>query len=123
LSFTRALIERTRELEQLLSEAKQTTPSILNYTLGPDLSAELDQLLSSSALVAPEPMLLDVADPFLSELGPSAIATPLKPEDDLFSFLETVEPPSDLVLRVAEILEEKMLRLFVYPYIFSFSSS
>ncbi|KAJ7272903.1 hypothetical protein C8J57DRAFT_1225229 [Mycena rebaudengoi] len=44
LSSTRALIERARELEKLLSQAKQMTPDILDYQLDPSVSNELDQL-------------------------------------------------------------------------------
>ncbi|KAJ7272890.1 hypothetical protein C8J57DRAFT_261211 [Mycena rebaudengoi] len=42
LSFTRALIERTRELEKLLYQAKQMTP--VDSQLGPGVLNELDQL-------------------------------------------------------------------------------
>ncbi|KAJ7278832.1 hypothetical protein C8J57DRAFT_149075 [Mycena rebaudengoi] len=44
LSSTRALIERTRELEKLLCQAKQMTPDILDYQLDPSVLNELDQL-------------------------------------------------------------------------------
>ncbi|KAJ7272877.1 hypothetical protein C8J57DRAFT_260916 [Mycena rebaudengoi] len=44
LSSTRALIERTRELERLLFQAKQMTPDILDHQLDPGVLNELDQL-------------------------------------------------------------------------------
>ncbi|KAJ7272848.1 hypothetical protein C8J57DRAFT_260447 [Mycena rebaudengoi] len=48
LSSTRALIERTRELEKLLYQAKQMTPDILDYQLDPGVLNELDQLAFAS---------------------------------------------------------------------------
>ncbi|KAJ7273059.1 hypothetical protein C8J57DRAFT_1467454 [Mycena rebaudengoi] len=44
LSSARALIERTRELEKLLHQAKQMTPDFLDYQLDPGVLNELDQL-------------------------------------------------------------------------------
>ncbi|KAJ7272882.1 hypothetical protein C8J57DRAFT_260988 [Mycena rebaudengoi] len=44
LSSTRALIERARELEKLLYQAKQMTPDILDDQLDPGVLNELDQL-------------------------------------------------------------------------------
>ncbi|KAJ7240581.1 hypothetical protein C8J57DRAFT_1727122, partial [Mycena rebaudengoi] len=44
LSSTRALIERARELEKLLYQAKQMTPDFLDYQLDPGVLNELDQL-------------------------------------------------------------------------------
>ncbi|KAJ7272891.1 hypothetical protein C8J57DRAFT_261250 [Mycena rebaudengoi] len=44
LSSTRALIERTRQLEKLLWQAKQMTPDFLDYQPGPSILNELDQL-------------------------------------------------------------------------------
>ncbi|KAJ7240579.1 hypothetical protein C8J57DRAFT_101536 [Mycena rebaudengoi] len=44
LSSARALIKRARELEKLLSQAKQMTPDFLEYQLDPGLLNELDQL-------------------------------------------------------------------------------
>ncbi|KAJ7289908.1 hypothetical protein C8J57DRAFT_1706521 [Mycena rebaudengoi] len=44
LSLTSALIERIRELEKLLYQAKQIHPNILDYQLRPYVSIELDQL-------------------------------------------------------------------------------
>ncbi|KAJ6546843.1 hypothetical protein B0H19DRAFT_1162733 [Mycena capillaripes] len=120
LSFTRALIERTRELEQLLSDAKQASPSIMNFAVGPDLSAELDQLLSSNALVAPEPMLFDKNPFIIDDLAASAMATPLRLEGDAFDFLEAEFNPASVQVEmlsnpvpqvIAESPEEKMLRL------------
>ncbi|KAJ7240597.1 hypothetical protein C8J57DRAFT_1478201 [Mycena rebaudengoi] len=52
LSSTRALIERTRELEKLLHQAKQMTPDFLDYQLDPGVLNELDQLGSASDPVA-----------------------------------------------------------------------
>ncbi|KAJ7243933.1 hypothetical protein C8J57DRAFT_1476917 [Mycena rebaudengoi] len=52
LSSTRALIERTRELEKLLSQAKQMTPVFLDYQLDPGILNELDQLGFASDPVA-----------------------------------------------------------------------
>ncbi|KAJ7230929.1 hypothetical protein C8J57DRAFT_188143 [Mycena rebaudengoi] len=52
MSSTRALIERTRELEKLLCQAKQTTPDFLDYQLDPGVLNELDQLGSASDPVA-----------------------------------------------------------------------
>ncbi|KAJ6500690.1 hypothetical protein C8R45DRAFT_978636 [Mycena sanguinolenta] len=90
LSFTRALIERTRELEQLLSEAKQ--------------------LLSSNAFGA--------RDPFLDNLGPTTAVEP-EPEpyqldDKFFDNLDEMqtEAPGSVASGFAhESSEEKMLRL------------
>ncbi|KAJ7272876.1 hypothetical protein C8J57DRAFT_1467309 [Mycena rebaudengoi] len=44
LSSTRALIERTHELEKLLHQAKQMNPDSLDYQLDPGIVNELDQL-------------------------------------------------------------------------------
>ncbi|KAJ7272920.1 hypothetical protein C8J57DRAFT_262241 [Mycena rebaudengoi] len=44
LNFTRALTERTRELEKLLHQAKQMTPDSLDYQIDPGVLNELDQL-------------------------------------------------------------------------------
>ncbi|KAJ7284501.1 hypothetical protein C8J57DRAFT_1216930 [Mycena rebaudengoi] len=52
LSSTRALIERTRELEKLLYQAKQMTPDFLDYQLDPGVLNELDQLGFASDPVA-----------------------------------------------------------------------
>ncbi|KAJ7240594.1 hypothetical protein C8J57DRAFT_1727134 [Mycena rebaudengoi] len=52
LSSTRALIERARELEKLLYQAKQMTPDFLDYQLDPGVLNELDQLGSASDPVA-----------------------------------------------------------------------
>ncbi|KAJ7272919.1 hypothetical protein C8J57DRAFT_262240 [Mycena rebaudengoi] len=54
LSSTRALIERTRELEKLLHQAKQMTPDILDYQLDPGVLNELDQLGFASDPVSPK---------------------------------------------------------------------
>ncbi|KAJ7272899.1 hypothetical protein C8J57DRAFT_261746 [Mycena rebaudengoi] len=48
LSFMKALIERTRELEKLLHQAKQRNPDILDDQLGPGVLNELDQLRFAS---------------------------------------------------------------------------
>ncbi|KAJ6606319.1 hypothetical protein DFH09DRAFT_1119816 [Mycena vulgaris] len=112
LSFTRALIERTLELEQLLSEAKQAPPTIPSYAVGPDLSAELDQLFSTNPLDAPEPILIDngqaairpmvLEEPFNFlgiEYNPSRTQSPLS---------MTPPPP---VIQVVETPAEKLFRL------------
>ncbi|KAJ7240570.1 hypothetical protein C8J57DRAFT_1478182 [Mycena rebaudengoi] len=52
LSSTRALIERARELEKLLHQAKQMTPDFVEYQLDPGILNELDQLGSASDPVA-----------------------------------------------------------------------
>ncbi|KAJ7891253.1 hypothetical protein B0H14DRAFT_3855060 [Mycena olivaceomarginata] len=115
LSFTRALIERTRELEELLCEAKQTSTT-LNYPVGPDLSAELDQLLSSNAFAAPEPMLF-AEDPFFTHLDAGSVAEPLSPDGDPFKIFEAgFNPvlqanPSAPLEQVIESPQEKMSRL------------
>ncbi|KAJ7778706.1 hypothetical protein DFH07DRAFT_795679 [Mycena maculata] len=101
LSFTRALIERTLELEQLLSRAKETSPSTSNYAVGPHLSAELDHLLSSNSLVPPEPIPLE-KDPFIGSRGD--VTTPSSLPEDPFSHLESVYesvPPQGLLSVVA----------------------
>ncbi|KAJ7778707.1 hypothetical protein DFH07DRAFT_795692, partial [Mycena maculata] len=90
LGFTRALIERTLELEQLLSQAIQAPPNTSNFAVGPDLSAELDHLLSSNSLVPPEPMLLE-KDPFIGSSGD--VTTPSSLPEDPFSYLESVYEP------------------------------
>ncbi|KAJ7891251.1 hypothetical protein B0H14DRAFT_1071184 [Mycena olivaceomarginata] len=115
LSFTRALIERTRELEELLCEAKQTSTT-LNYPMGPDLSAELDQLLSSNAFAAPEPILF-AEDPFFTHLDAGSVAEPLPPDGDPFKIFEAgFNPvlqanPSAPLEQVIESPQEKMSRL------------
>ncbi|KAJ7267392.1 hypothetical protein C8J57DRAFT_364956 [Mycena rebaudengoi] len=50
-SSTRALIERARELEKLIHQAKQMPPNFLDYQLDPGLLNELDQLGFASDLV------------------------------------------------------------------------
>ncbi|KAJ7491112.1 hypothetical protein FB451DRAFT_1222084 [Mycena latifolia] len=132
LSFTRALIERTLELEQLLSEAKQQPPSVLSYAVSPDLSAELDQLLSSNPLVppVPDPMLYD-KDPFLNGQGTlnghdarNNSMSPMIMEEEPFDYLDSAystptaitQPPMAVmpltpVLPVAESQTEKLFRL------------
>ncbi|KAK7035862.1 hypothetical protein R3P38DRAFT_2909420 [Favolaschia claudopus] len=112
LSFTRALIERTHELEKLLSEAKQTAaPNILDYTVGSDLSAELDQLLSTTTFVAPDPILLhqdlSIHPP---ELGRGA-AMPPPPKEDVFQLLEALQERPSRSLQAAEFPIEKMTHI------------
>ncbi|KAJ7771458.1 hypothetical protein B0H16DRAFT_1513611 [Mycena metata] len=103
LSFTRALIERTLELEQLLSAAKSPPP---NFSVGADLSAELDELLASNPAVVAEP--LD-KQPLLDNL--TAMATLLR-EDETLNYLETAAALPPLPTPpVVESPEEKMLRL------------
>ncbi|KAJ7273113.1 hypothetical protein C8J57DRAFT_1225408 [Mycena rebaudengoi] len=67
LSSARALIERTRELEKLLYQAKQRNPDILDYRLGPGVLNELDQLGFASD---PVPLIRAVASS--NEAGPSS---------------------------------------------------
>ncbi|KAJ7273055.1 hypothetical protein C8J57DRAFT_264972 [Mycena rebaudengoi] len=72
LSSARALIERTRELEKLLHQAKQMTPDFLDYQLDPGVLNELDQLGFAS-----DPMPLTIredAEAVVSsnEAGPSS---------------------------------------------------
>ncbi|KAJ7253369.1 hypothetical protein B0H12DRAFT_1116886 [Mycena haematopus] len=115
LSFTRALIERTRELEQLLSEAKQAaSPNILNHSIGPELSVQLDQLLSSNTFAAPEPILFG-RDPFLDELGFTTAVEPFPSDGDEFKFFdnpaEIQAAASGSAHQVVESPEEKMSRL------------
>ncbi|KAF8191558.1 hypothetical protein K438DRAFT_895670 [Mycena galopus ATCC 62051] len=111
LSYTRALIERTRELEQLLSqaEAKQAPPNTSSYpAIAPELSAELDQLLSSNAFATPEPVLFD-RDPFLDNLG----LEPFTPDEDSSDVFENpvMQAEASGSIRQVESLEEKLLRL------------
>ncbi|KAJ7240573.1 hypothetical protein C8J57DRAFT_101429 [Mycena rebaudengoi] len=69
LSSTRALIERTRELEKLLYQAKQTTPDFLDYQLDPGVLNELDQLGYAS-----DPVPLTIReDASSNEAGPSSL--------------------------------------------------
>ncbi|KAJ7272916.1 hypothetical protein C8J57DRAFT_1596698, partial [Mycena rebaudengoi] len=71
LSFTRALIERTRELERLLYQAKQMTP--VDSQLSPGVLNELDQLSFASN---PLPLTAIREDPEAvvssNEAGPSS---------------------------------------------------
>ncbi|KAJ7272907.1 hypothetical protein C8J57DRAFT_1506486 [Mycena rebaudengoi] len=67
LSSTRALIERTRELGKLLSQAKQMTPDILDHQLRPDVLNELDQLDSAS-----DPLPLTIPSREDAEAEPSS---------------------------------------------------
>ncbi|KAJ7494453.1 hypothetical protein B0H11DRAFT_2004708 [Mycena galericulata] len=126
LSFTRALIERTLELEQLLSQAKQAPPNSSSYAVGPDLSAELDQLLSSNSLAPPESTLLD-QDPFIDDLGPSRdVGSTLGQHDPAFHYVETgynpaptqalisagaPEQPPEPVIPLVESPAEKQFRI------------
>jgi hypothetical protein len=71
LSSTRALIERTRQLEKLLYQAKQMTPDFFDHQLGPDVLVELDQLGLAS-----DPVSLTIrkdaeAVASVNEVGPS----------------------------------------------------
>ncbi|KAJ7242074.1 hypothetical protein C8J57DRAFT_1558352 [Mycena rebaudengoi] len=71
LSSTRALIERARELEKLLCQAKQKNPDILDYQLGPGILNELDQLGFASD---PVPLIREDAEEAVAssnEAGPS----------------------------------------------------
>ncbi|KAJ7201980.1 hypothetical protein C8J57DRAFT_409209 [Mycena rebaudengoi] len=52
-ALTRSLIERTRQLEKLLHQAKQMPPNTLDHQLSPEVLIELDQLDSTSELAAP----------------------------------------------------------------------
>ncbi|KAJ7267141.1 hypothetical protein C8J57DRAFT_1717573 [Mycena rebaudengoi] len=52
-ALTRSLIERTRQLEKLLYQAKQMPPDTLDHQLSPEVLIELDQLGSTSELAAP----------------------------------------------------------------------
>ncbi|KAJ6630204.1 hypothetical protein B0H10DRAFT_1939002 [Mycena sp. CBHHK59/15] len=127
LSFTRALIERTRELEQLLSEAKQTheAPGISNYALPPALSAELDELLPNSLpasdSISPAfyigqpkqyPSLSDSLN--ITDIVTSVSSFPEKDAFSLHPLAKQVEPtsivPPNIVL-VAESASEKLFRI------------
>ncbi|KAJ6620381.1 hypothetical protein B0H10DRAFT_1093246 [Mycena sp. CBHHK59/15] len=127
LSFTRALIERTRELEQLLSEAKQTheAPGISNYALPPALSAELDELLANSLpasdSISPAfyigqpkqyPSLSDSLN--ITDIVTSVSSFPEKDAFSLHPLAKQVEPtsivPPNIVL-VAESASEKLFRI------------
>ncbi|KAJ7240498.1 hypothetical protein C8J57DRAFT_1478131, partial [Mycena rebaudengoi] len=69
LSSTRALIERSRELEKLLYQAKQMTPDFLDYRLDPGVLNELDQLGYTS-----DPVPLTIREVASSnEAGPSSL--------------------------------------------------
>ncbi|KAJ7272873.1 hypothetical protein C8J57DRAFT_1467307 [Mycena rebaudengoi] len=75
LSSTRALIERARELEKLLYQAKQMTPDILDYQLNPGVLNELDQLGFASD---PVPLIREDAEGVVAsnnEAGPSEPAS------------------------------------------------
>ncbi|KAJ7221570.1 hypothetical protein GGX14DRAFT_430186 [Mycena pura] len=109
LSFTRALIDRTLELEQLLSEAKQAPQDMSTDTVDINFSAELDQLLSSNCL-APEPILFD---PDLLFNPEASDATYFLPEENTLE-TQTMYDPTAAEASTLEILqgpEEKMLRL------------
>jgi hypothetical protein len=72
LSSARALIERARELEKLLYQAKQRNPDILDYQLGPGVLNELDQLGFTSD---PVPLIREDAERAVgssNEAGPSS---------------------------------------------------
>jgi hypothetical protein len=86
--------------------------------VGPDLSAELDQLLSSNAFAAPEPILF-AEDPFFTHLDAGSVAEPLPPDGDPFKIFEAgFNPvlqanPSAPLEQVIESPQEKMSRLSV----------
>ncbi|KAJ7272913.1 hypothetical protein C8J57DRAFT_262078 [Mycena rebaudengoi] len=117
LSSTRALIERTRELEKLLYQAKQITPDILDHQLRPDVLNELDQLDSTSD---PIPLTIrEDAEAVASsnEAGPSD-PTFLKPVSFDLAPVTSGDPNLDVSLGVmlnldvrTETEEEKLFRL------------
>ncbi|KAJ7084786.1 hypothetical protein B0H15DRAFT_847580 [Mycena belliarum] len=113
LSFTRALIERTLELEQLLSEAKQAPPGVPVYSVGPDLSAELDQLLSTNLPPVPEPVIFDMLSPNGSD---SSRPTSIRREEKPFNYLETFNTPTQMTppspaIPIVESTSDKLFRL------------
>ncbi|KAJ7611670.1 hypothetical protein FB45DRAFT_314084 [Roridomyces roridus] len=101
LSFTRALIERTLELEQLLTRAKHTP----FYPVNAELSAELDQLLLSRSFVDPE-----LQDSLLNDL-----AGTLQKNVDQYATAEFADPIIPSPSPVPDSLEEKsrLRRLFL----------
>ncbi|KAJ7184479.1 hypothetical protein C8R46DRAFT_461311 [Mycena filopes] len=110
LSFTRALIERTLELEQLLSAA---IPPSTTFSVGTELSTGLDVLLSSNPAVVPEPFNHHSSH---ENMARSSMAALLRDDDPRFNCLETgfnstVQLPSGLDPPVVESSEEKMLRI------------
>ncbi|KAJ7272905.1 hypothetical protein C8J57DRAFT_1506484 [Mycena rebaudengoi] len=83
LSSTRALIERTRELEKLLHQAKQKNLDILDDQLGPSVLNELDQLRFASDPVPLTAIREDAkAVASSNEVGPS-LDPILKPDSSL----------------------------------------
>ncbi|KAJ7272858.1 hypothetical protein C8J57DRAFT_1715203 [Mycena rebaudengoi] len=114
LSSTRALIERARELEKLLYQAKQKTPDILDYQLDPGVLNELDQLGSAS-----DPLHLAIPSREDAEAGPSSDPI-LKPDSSELlpvtlvhknpNLGDSLDVVSNLGVR-AETEEEKLFRL------------
>ncbi|KAJ7144927.1 hypothetical protein C8R43DRAFT_1013515 [Mycena crocata] len=125
LSFTRALIERTLELEQLLSEAKQAAPTSSGYAVGADLSAELDQLLSSTSVVPPQHAVFE-KDPYLNDLVSPIMGVPSQVEEPfdfteggynpaveqspIFPAVQVVESPAEKLLRLRKLFLSKRLQ-------------
>ncbi|KAJ7118920.1 hypothetical protein C8R44DRAFT_789641 [Mycena epipterygia] len=103
LSFTRVLIERTLELEQLLSEAKQAPPTALSYAVGPDFSAELDELLSSNYLV--KDLFLEDPASLSDMVAPDPFPNPFNYPEPVYGAL--VEAPADKMLRLRKMFLSK----------------
>ncbi|KAJ7272908.1 hypothetical protein C8J57DRAFT_261942 [Mycena rebaudengoi] len=112
LSSTIALIERARELEKLLHQAKQMTPDPLDYQLDPGVLDELDQLGSAS-----DPLPLAIPSREDAEAEPSS--DPILKPDSSELLPVTAEDPNlgdslgvvpNLGVRT-ETEEEKLFRL------------
>ncbi|KAF7298420.1 hypothetical protein MKEN_01367000 [Mycena kentingensis (nom. inval.)] len=100
MSFTRALIERTLELEQLLSHAKSSTQPDPTY---PNIATELDQMYSTHPLPAVSPVPFDPAA--LLRAGPAPAPLYIPEEVD---YTYGSESPTSAI---AEGPEEKLARL------------
>ncbi|KAJ7267150.1 hypothetical protein C8J57DRAFT_1510260 [Mycena rebaudengoi] len=70
-ALTRSLIERTRQLEKLLYQAKQMPPDTLDHQLSPEVLIELDQLGSTSELAAPLTIRENAEVASSNDAGPS----------------------------------------------------
>ncbi|KAJ7067211.1 hypothetical protein C8F01DRAFT_1120649, partial [Mycena amicta] len=100
LSYTRALIERTLELEQLLSRAKQAPQPEPAFPLGANVTAEPDQF-DSNAMASTSAVTLSSTD------------------DTDVDYSYDAESPTPSLPPASETHEERMLRLLQFGFVLS----
>ncbi|KAJ7063667.1 hypothetical protein C8F01DRAFT_86735 [Mycena amicta] len=111
MSYTRALIERTLELEQLLSQAKQAPQPEPGYPLGANVTAELDQMFASHSLAPPPIPRLQYDSNAMASTSGVALSSTFIPDDTDVDYPYDAESPTPSLPPASETHEERMLRL------------